>query len=169
MSRAIVVIKRVLSWSPLFSALRVALGIVFIAASLDKIQDPEAFADSIANYRIVPFPFIHIMALILPWLEIIAGSMLVLGIWIRANAALTAGMLLVFVFAISQALMRNLDISCGCFDSSPSAHKMTRWTLYWDLIWIGWATLVFFYDRGAHSLSSLLTSKLVRRSNNENP
>lgn len=169
MSRALAVLKRVVSWPPLVSCLRVALGMVFIAASLSKIQDPEGFAENIANYRMVPFPFVHVMAIILPWLEIIAGSLLVLGIWIRANAALTVGLLLAFVFAISQALYRDLDISCGCFDSTPSAHKMTRWTLYWDLIWIGWAILVFSYDRGAHSIPSLVSRKLARRSDNETP
>lgn len=167
MSRALTIAKGVLSYPPLVSFLRVALGVVFIAASLEKIQDPEAFARNIANYRLVPFPFIHVVAIVLPWLEIIAGSLLVLGIWVRANAALTVGLLLVFVFAISQALLRHLDISCGCFDTTPSAHKMTRWTLYWDFFWIGWAILVFSYDRGTHSILSLV-SRNMRRSDNEN-
>lgn len=167
MSRTLAVVQRVVSNPALVSCLRVALGIVFIAASMDKIQDQEAFAQNIANYRIVPFQFIHIIAVILPWLEIIAGGMLVLGIWIRANAALTVGLLFAFVLAISQALLRHLDITCGCFDNTPSAHKMTRWTLYWDLIWIGWAMLVLSYDRGVYSLTSL--AKIFRRSNNENP
>jgi uncharacterized membrane protein YphA (DoxX/SURF4 family) len=169
MSRAFAFIKRVVSWPPLVSGLRVALGMVFIAASLDKIVDPEAFAGNIANYRMVPFPFIHVVAVILPWLEIITGSLLVLGVWIRANAAITLGLLLAFVFAVSQALFRDLDISCGCFDTTPSAHKMTRWTLYWDLIWIGWAVLIFTYDRGAHSITSLVTRKFTRSSDNEIP
>jgi hypothetical protein len=65
------------------------------------------------------------------------------------------GLLLVFVFAISQALLRDLDISCGCFVTSPAAHRMTRWTLYWDLIWLAWAAIVFFYDRGRFSVLSL--------------
>jgi len=148
----------------MITCLRIALGAVFIAASLGKIQDPESFASNIANYRLVPFPIIHIVAIVLPWIEIVAGTLLVLGIWIRANAALAAGLLLAFVIAISQALFRNLDISCGCFDTTPSAHKMTRWTLYWDLIWIAWAVLVFTCDRGTHSIARLATLKFARRS-----
>jgi len=38
------------------SLLRVALGAVFIVASLDKIQNHEAFATTIANYRFCPIP-----------------------------------------------------------------------------------------------------------------
>jgi uncharacterized membrane protein YphA (DoxX/SURF4 family) len=116
MNRALAFIKRTISFPPLVSGLRVALGVVFIVASLDKIQDPAAFAENIANYRIVPHEFIHIMAITLPWLEIVVGALLLLGIWTRANAALAFGMLFAFILAISQALIRDLDISCGCFD-----------------------------------------------------
>jgi uncharacterized membrane protein YphA (DoxX/SURF4 family) len=154
---------RALGYPPVVLCLRIALGVVFIAASIDKIQNPGAFAESIANYRIVPYPFIHAMAITLPWLEIVIGCLLVLGVWTRANAAIAFGLLLVFVFAISQALIRNLDISCGCFVTSPSAHRMTRWTLYWDLIWIGWATLILLQDRGRFSVASLFRD--YRRSN----
>jgi uncharacterized membrane protein YphA (DoxX/SURF4 family) len=116
MNRALAFIKRTISFPPLVSGLRVALGVVFIVASLDKIQDPAAFAENIANYRIVPHEFIHIIAITLPWLEIVVGALLLLGIWTRANAALAFGMLFAFILAISQALIRDLDISCGCFD-----------------------------------------------------
>jgi uncharacterized membrane protein YphA (DoxX/SURF4 family) len=169
MSRALALINRTISFPPLLSCLRIALGIVFIVASLDKIEGPEAFADNIANYRIVPHSFIHIVAVTLPWLEIVVGSLLVLGIWIRAGAAITLGLLLAFVFAISQALLRDLDISCGCFDTNPSAHRMTRWTLYWDVIWLGWAMLVFYFDKGTHSITVLIAKKYWRRRNDENP
>jgi len=164
MSRALGALKQIISWPPMVTCLRIALGVVFIAASLGKIQDPEAFASNIANYRVVPFPLIHIMAIVLPWIEIMAGALLVLGVWVKANAALTGGLLFVFIIAVSQALVRNLDISCGCFDSTSSAHKMTRWTLYWDLIWIAWAMVVFTYDRGTHSIARLVTRNFARRS-----
>lgn len=154
---------RALGYPPAILCLRVALGVVFIVASIDKIQNPGAFAENIANYRIVPYPLIHALAITLPWLEILTGGLLVLGVWTRANAAIALGLLLVFVAAISQALIRSLDISCGCFVTSPSAHRMTRWTLYWDLIWIGWATLILLYDRGLFSAASLFRD--YRRSN----
>ncbi len=160
MRRALFHLKRVASYPPVVSCLRVALGVVLIVASLDKIQHPEAFAQNIANYRILPYPFIPGMAIFLPWLEIVTGSLLVLGMWTEASAALACGLLLVFILAISQALVRNLDISCGCFDTNPAAHRMTRWTLYWDVIWLGWAVLVFLFDRGRYSISVLLRRNL---------
>ena len=46
--------------------LRVGLGLVFIVASLDKIQHPESFATNIANYRLLPYQLINVSALSLP-------------------------------------------------------------------------------------------------------
>jgi putative oxidoreductase len=147
---------------PLFVlVLRVALGLVFIVASLDKIENPGQFAKNIANYRLLPYEFTHGVAIVLPWLEVTTGSLLVLGIWTRANALLTSSMLLVFIFAVSQALWRQLDISCGCFSTDPLAHKMTRWTLYWDVIWFSWGVIVIAFQSGAYSLPEILRRKKV--------
>ena len=132
--------------------LRVALGVVFIAASLDKIQNPENFAANITNYRLMPYQLINFVAVTLPWLEVVTGSFLVMGIWIRANALLASAMLAVFSTAILQALLRNLDISCGCFSTDPADHRMSRWTLYWNLVWLSWGISVAFLDQGRHSI-----------------
>lgn len=136
--------------------LRVALGAVFIVASLDKIQNPENFATNIANYRLLPYQLINLTAIVLPWLEIITGTLLVLGLWIRSAAILTCGMLVLFIFAISQALVRDLDISCGCFTTNPDDHRMTRWTLYWDIIWLGWGILVVRYHHFQYTLWDMI-------------
>ena len=145
---------------PLFIALlRVALGTVFIVASLDKIQNPEAFATTIANYRLLPYTVINGIAIVLPWLEVVTGTLLVLGVWIRANTMIAWGLLLVFSFAISQALVRGLDISCGCFTTDPVAQRMTLWTLVWDLIWISWGILIWVFDHGRYSLVKLMKTR----------
>jgi uncharacterized membrane protein YphA (DoxX/SURF4 family) len=143
----------------LVALLRVALGAVFIVASLDKIQNPEAFATSIANYRILPYTFVHGMAIVLPWLEIITGAFLVLGIWTRACTMMVCGLLVVFAIAIAQALARGLDISCGCFATNPDSERMSLWTLIWDLIWLFWGSLVWCFDHGHYSVSKLLNTR----------
>ena len=138
------------------SLLRIGLGLVFIAASLDKIQNPQLFADNIANYRAIPYPLINPIAVTLPWVEFVAGSLLVMGIWSRANALILSGMLVLFSLAILQALLRNLDISCGCFSTDPEAHKMTRWTLYLNLIWLWWGISVVLLDQGRYTAAGAL-------------
>ena len=144
-------LKSLLSHPLFILCLRIALGLVFILASTDKILKPDNFAKNIANYRVLPYEYINAVAIALPWLEIITGSLLLVGIWIRANALLTSSMLLVFIFAIAQALWLDLDISCGCFNTDPAAHKMTRWTLYWDILWLSWGTILLIFGRDAYS------------------
>jgi len=149
---------------PSFMALlRLSLGVVFIAASLDKIQNPENFAANIANYRLMPYQLINLVALTLPWIEVVTGIFLVLGIWIRANAWIASGMLGVFSIAILQALLRDLDISCGCFSTDPADHRMTRWTLYWNILWLSWGISVAFLDQGRHSFVEMFAGRGKRR------
>ena len=60
-----------------------------------------------------------LLAVTLPWLEVVVGLMLVTGFWRREAATVTAGLLVVFVVAVSLALLRGIDIeNCGCFSVS---------------------------------------------------
>jgi len=95
---------------------QLALGLIFVIAALPKIGDPPSFAHMIYNYRIVPGGLINISALVMPWLEILCGMALLLGIWTRAARNLIALMLLVFIVAISINLFRGNAIDCGCFN-----------------------------------------------------
>ena len=98
-------------------ACRLAVGGVYIYASLDKLGDPRGFAAVIFNYRLMPYVLLHPAAHLLPVLELIIGLALVLGVGRRGAALIAAGLTLVFVAAIASALVRHLDISCGCFNT----------------------------------------------------
>jgi uncharacterized membrane protein YphA (DoxX/SURF4 family) len=95
---------------------QLALGIFFVAASLPKLVDPPSFAHMIYNYRIVPGALVNLMALTMPWIELLSGLALILGIWKDAARTIIAALLLVFIVAISVNLARNNAIDCGCFD-----------------------------------------------------
>lgn len=99
---------------------QIALGAIFVAAALPKIVDPPSFAHMIYNYRILPAGLINITALTMPWVEILTGLALILGIWVRPARWLIAAMLVVFIVAIAFNLMRNNAIDCGCFDVSAA-------------------------------------------------
>ncbi|MFH1843989.1 MAG: MauE/DoxX family redox-associated membrane protein [bacterium] len=94
---------------------RLAVAAVFIYAPLDKIAHPDAFAAVVYNYRLLPITLLHPFAMGLPWLELVAGIALLLGIFRRGAAALCLVMTVMFIVAITAALSRGLDISCGCF------------------------------------------------------
>ncbi len=115
---------------------QIALGVLFVAAALPKIVDPPSFAHMIYNYKIIPWALINPMALFMPWLELLCGLALILGIWKGAARTLIAGMLLVFILAISINLARGNAIDCGCFNVSAS-NKTTEERLAdmrWDIL-----------------------------------
>ena len=105
----------------LFIGGRLFLGGLFIYASVYKIIDPASFADSIWRYQILPGELIPLAALVLPWVEIIAGVFLIAGLWLPGAIAVIDALLVTFFCALLFNVSRGLDISCGCFNSSPEA------------------------------------------------
>lgn len=95
---------------------RVVLGCWFLYSGGLKIFGTglDRFTRDVANYQIVSPPFDVIAAFSVPWLEMIGGLCLMLGI-LRRGAILTiAALVLVFCVSIGWAWSNKLDISCGC-------------------------------------------------------
>lgn len=105
-------------------ALRILLGGVFLYAGTTKLLHPQSFADSIASFKILPPQLINIVALGLPPFEILLGLMLISGWKSRAASLAVAGLAIVFGLALGQALVRGLEVDCGCFGSGqPSVFR----------------------------------------------
>ena len=98
----------------LILVIRIILGAIFLIASYDKILDPGQFARSIDNYHIIPFGLENSIAIILPWLELLIGIGLVIGVMVDGSALISMGLLVVFIIAISSAILRGYNIECGC-------------------------------------------------------
>lgn len=99
---------------------QIALGAIFVVAALPKIADPPSFAHMIYNYRILPAQMINISALVMPWVEVLAGLLLILGVWTRPARWIVASLLATFMIVIAINLLRNNAIDCGCFDVSAA-------------------------------------------------
>jgi uncharacterized membrane protein YphA (DoxX/SURF4 family) len=63
----------------------------------------------------MPDFLINVLAIVFPWIELVAGILLVFGISVKENSAILTGLLVVFIIAIVISLARGLDINCGCF------------------------------------------------------
>jgi len=116
----------------LYHASRLLLGVIFIYASIHKIGYPAAFANDVFNYQILPDMFINITALVLPWLELMAGILLVLNVWMPGAVAIVTGLLFSFTCALAFNLARGLDIACGCFTTGSTGDEITLLTVMRD-------------------------------------
>lgn len=123
---------------------RLVVGVVFIYASLDKIAHPGDFAEAIGNYHVLPWGLENLLGLTLSWLELLIGLCLIFGIMLDGAALLSAGLLMVFIVAISQALARGIDIECGCFKVSSPGEKVGLKRIIEDLIYLGLTWLILF-------------------------
>ena len=99
------------------------LGATFIYASYSKILAPAVFAKIIYGYDLFPAIFINLLAIILPFVELIAGCALIIGIYPRSASLIINFMLLAFIISLSINMIRGHEFDCGCFAidaSSPS-------------------------------------------------
>lgn len=97
---------------------RVFIGGYFVVAAVPKIIEPLAFATSIMHYGLIPSWSVNAVALVLAWLELLAGVGLIMGIRTRVQSLLCGGMLVIFTLAVAYAVVLGLKIDCGCFGES---------------------------------------------------
>jgi len=107
---------------------RLVFGIIFIYASLDKMQSPEQFARIVYNYHLLPSSLINIFSLILPISEMLSGILLILGLFYKGSRNYLVIILLIFIAAISINVFRGISLECGCFTVSSKA-KSHGWSL----------------------------------------
>ena len=133
-----------------------ALGAVFLYAAKDKILHPAEFAKVVYNYRLIgpsqtmSPALANVFAVTLPWVEAVTGLLLVLGLWRREAALVTALMLVSFLFAVGWAMAHDVNLAnCGCFTVKPGEETDGR-ALGWKLLagdaalllaalWLAWA------------------------------
>ena len=104
-------------------AAQIVAGLIFLASALAKIADLPAFAVSIHNFRlepIVPMVATNLLALTIPWVELVAGLALVGGVRPRAGAIVYTVLLSVFTIGVVAAMARGLSFDCGCFGKASA-------------------------------------------------
>ncbi len=94
---------------------RIALGALFVFAGAAKIFDPGEFANEVRKYNLLPWILDVLLALYLPWMELLAGLCLVLKIFEKGALLVITVLLAVFTLALATAMFRGLNIDCGCF------------------------------------------------------
>lgn len=95
--------------------IRIVIALLFLYAGVSKLFNPAAFAEAIDNYRMLPWFIVSLMAITLPWLEVLAGVGLFVARFRAASALLIFLLTTMFFIALFSAVIRGLDINCGCF------------------------------------------------------
>ncbi len=140
-------IKEALASTPALLLSRLILGGVFVFAAWDKILHPDQFAQIVLNYKLMPDMTINLMAIFLPWLELIAGVLLILGIFVKETAGILAALLVVFIVAIGINLARGLDFDCGCFTTSADQKSASYLLIIRDIALLIPAAHVMLFSR----------------------
>ena len=117
---------------------RVALGLIFLVAAYTKFHFNGNwhfgdyhffFAMAIDSYNMLPLWAVELMARVLPILEAVLGALLISGLGLRWVASITSALLLVFIGAMTRALILHIQIKCGCFGNDE---PLTIFTLLRD-------------------------------------
>ena len=117
----------------LLLAFRLLLAAIFIYAAVQKIGKPLAFADEIRNYGVVGYgPPLYIMAVVLPWIELLCGLSLVTGVAVRGAALILVGLNAMFFAVIAKKTIGYVSdgtpfmkvyFDCGCGFGATYAWK----------------------------------------------
>jgi len=131
------------SWRVVQWVLACAIGVTFLYAAKFKIADPADFAQSIKHYRILPLALVNGLAILLPWWEISAGIGILIPQLRRASAGILFSLTTVFAAAVVSAMVRGLDITCGCFGQHST--KAGLQTLVVDILVLLATGLLLWY------------------------
>ena len=113
------------------------VALVWLVAGVVKLIDPASFARDIGHYRLVPAVVAVALSVYLPWLEIALGVGLCLPRTHNAARWLSFALLGVFCGALVSALVRGLDVRCGCFGLETGEGDQALWfALARDLLMI---------------------------------
>jgi uncharacterized membrane protein YphA (DoxX/SURF4 family) len=101
----------------MFVLVRIILGLLFIVSGAEKVISPaENFFYVIEGYDVLPLWLARIVSVTFPWIELLVGLFIALGLWLRPAFY---GLLLIsasFIGIVGQAIIRKLPIeNCGCF------------------------------------------------------
>lgn len=116
--------------------LRLILAGVFLYASVDKIQHPQAFASVIRDYRILPDILVNIPAIILPWLELMLGVLLLVGRLREGTLLLVNALLITFWVTLVVNYFRGIDVGCGCFSTTREESSPMLWYIFRDGLFV---------------------------------
>lgn len=142
--------------------LRVLVGCIFLVSGIEKLVYPyQNFQYVIENYEIINSNLVEIIARTLPWIEVIIGLFVLLGLWLKRSLLGAAILFAAFIIVVAQAIVRGLPITeCGCFGEMISFPIKAVLTM--DICLFTFTVLLLRKIKGAriYSLDNLLDEEV---------
>ena len=113
---------------------RLGLGVVFIISGAGKLIEAAAFVEQVEEANVLPHALARAYGTALPYVEIIMGAFLVLGLVSRFAALIGGLVALSFIVGNSTRIYRGLYGECGCFGSIAALQFSTREALIIDCV-----------------------------------
>jgi putative oxidoreductase len=124
--------------------LELILGGLFCYSAYFKLLSPNDFADAVLAYRLLPIPLAGVVAVALPWLEMLAGISLVVGFKKRSCLMLLTFLSALFMLVMISAKVRGLHIDCGC--GLFSGREVSLPAILEDGFILLWAVWLYFWE-----------------------
>ena len=149
--------ERVLSWAGVVA--RLVTGGVWIVAGALKITEPDASIAAVRAYQLLPSGLAKAVGLALPAVEVVVGVALVLGVFTRFVAIVSALLFVAFIVGIASVWARGIEIDCGCFGGGGAKQGATSdypWEIARDVALLAASLLVAFVRRPRLAVDSVL-------------
>ncbi|MBP7736836.1 MAG: DoxX family membrane protein [Spirochaetes bacterium] len=138
--------------------LRVALGAMLAFTGAVKLTDPASFGLIVARYDILPEALVPYAASYVPSLELILGLCLLIGVKVRASAAVAFLLMTAFIAFISVNVARGRSFECGCFQLGllgiNISENVTPWLILRNCVFLCGFAIVFRAERHLLSLEN---------------
>ena len=136
---------------------RLLLGATFIYASYHKILAPAEFAKIVYGYGLFPGELINLIAIVLPFVELIAGFALVLGFYPRSAAMIIMAMLILFILILSINIARGYEFDCGCFSVNKLFPTESPWiTIARDIVLLFLGAYIIQFKKNRNRILTLI-------------
>lgn len=113
---------------------RLVLGVVLFIAGVLKVGDLEGSVFAVNAYQILPYDMAVVVGYALPFIEMVAGLLLILGLFTRLSASAGTLLMVVFIIGIASAWARGLELDCGCFGGGGPLEEGEEPTYLIDII-----------------------------------
>ena len=137
--------------------LRLFLGAVFLLSAVVKVLAPRQFVQDIRGYHILHGGVATVFGWILPYFEFAISVSLLTGFGLRWAALAAVFLLIVFMIAVSTAMIRRLNLNCSCFGLLYRERVGWR-TLLRDAVLIGVASVIVIGSSKALTVADLLSN-----------